>query len=274
MKKFSIRRICQLCSAVFLNGYLKGFQNGSIYTGKTKGICVPVLNCYSCPGALGACPIGTLQTSGAGSFSFPFYVLGFLMLVGIVFGRLACGFFCPFGLVQDLLYKLPGRKWKVKEKLDRKARYIKYVILGLVVLALPVLSLWKNGYGIPYFCKYICPAGTLEGGVIHFLVNEGIRGIVGGMFWWKIGLLILILVLSIKISRPFCKYICPLGAFYGIFQKFSFYRKTLEREKCVDCGQCVVHCPMGIDIRKNTNNAECIQCGKCKRVCKAKAIRN
>ena len=63
MKKISVslkRHIVQLLSAIALNLNLPGFINGSIHTGASKGICVPVLNCYSCPGAAGACPILSL----------------------------------------------------------------------------------------------------------------------------------------------------------------------------------------------------------------------
>lgn len=61
--KISLQRVVQLLSAVVINGYAIGFANGNIFTGKSKAFCVPVLNCYSCPGALGACPIGALQAA-------------------------------------------------------------------------------------------------------------------------------------------------------------------------------------------------------------------
>ena len=76
----SAQRIVQLVAAAAFNGYALGFQKGKIFTGGTKAVCVPVLNCYSCPGALGACPIGALQTALGGVKShFPFYVLGLLI---------------------------------------------------------------------------------------------------------------------------------------------------------------------------------------------------
>ena len=99
-----IRYVIQICSAVFFNGYIAGLRNGRIFTGKTKLFCVPVLNCYSCPAALGACPIGSLQAVlGTAGGRFPFYVLGILMLFGVILGRAVCGLLCPFGLLQDLL---------------------------------------------------------------------------------------------------------------------------------------------------------------------------
>ena len=94
--------------AALTNGYLIGFVKGKIFTGKTKQLCVPGLNCYSCPGALGSCPIGSLQaTLGSRDYKFAFYVVGFLMIVGALVGRFVCGWLCPFGLIQDLLYKIP-----------------------------------------------------------------------------------------------------------------------------------------------------------------------
>ena len=86
-RRISFQRIVQIISAVLVNGYLIGFQKGRIFTGGSKAVCVPVLNCYSCPGALGACPIGSLQTAlGGMKHHFPFYVLGLLMLFGEVLG--------------------------------------------------------------------------------------------------------------------------------------------------------------------------------------------
>ena len=136
--RISRQRVIQLAAAALFNGYVIGFGKGRIFTGKSKAICVPVLNCYSCPGALGACPIGALQASlGGMKHHFPFYVLGMLMLFGIVLGRVVCGLLCPFGLVQDLLHKIPLPKWKVPKKIDQPARYLKYVILAVLVILLP-----------------------------------------------------------------------------------------------------------------------------------------
>ena len=134
----SPQRVIQLVSAVVLNGYMAGFRKGTIFTGSSKAVCVPVLNCYSCPGALGACPIGALQAAAGGvKHHFPFYVLGLLTLFGVVLGRLACGLLCPFGLVQDLLHHIPVPKMTVPPALDRPARWLKYGILLVFVLLLP-----------------------------------------------------------------------------------------------------------------------------------------
>ena len=272
-KKVSLRRIVQFAAATFFNGYFAGFMKGKIFTGKSKLLCVPVLNCYSCPGALGSCPIGSLQAViGDRDFRFSFYVAGFIMLFGILCGRLICGFLCPFGLIQDLLYKIKLPKLKVNQKVDRVLRYLKYLILALFVIIMPLIFTNKYGMGSPFFCKYICPAGTLEGGIPLILMNSQLKYALGGLFIWKFILLVIIIVLSISIYRPFCKYICPLGALYGLFNRFSIYQMNLDREKCVDCKACEKACKMNVEITKNINSPECIMCGECKNVCPHGAI--
>ena len=268
-----IRIIIQLCSAVLCNGYLAGLKRGRIFTGKTKAFCVPVLNCYSCPAALGACPIGSLQAVlGASSGRFPFYVLGTLMLFGVLLGRLVCGFLCPFGLIQDLLAKIPVKKISVPKNADRLLRYLKYIVLAVFVILLP--AFFRNGLGasLPWFCKYICPAGTLEGGIPLMLLDPGLRDLVGPLFWWKVLLLAVILAGAVFIPRFFCRYMCPLGAFYSLFSRFSLVRMTSDRRTCISCGRCGEVCPMGIDPVHKISGAECILCGRCKDVCPASSI--
>ena len=181
--KLSFQRRVQLLAAAVVNGYAIGFAKGKIFTGGTKAVCVPVLNCYSCPGALGACPIGSLQAAlGGSSRRFPFYVLGLLMLFGVVLGRLICGLLCPFGLVQDLLCKIPAPKLRVPKKLDKPLRWLKYAVLLVLVVLLPAFAVTDTGVAPPYFCKYLCPAGTLEGGVPLLLANPSLRSLMGALF--------------------------------------------------------------------------------------------
>lgn len=263
------QRAVQLAAAALFNGYALGFRKGRIFTGPTKALCVPVLNCYSCPGALGACPIGALQTVLGTRHRVPFYVLGLLMLFGVVLGRAVCGLLCPFGLVQDLLYKLPVPKLTVPRRLDRPARYGKYIILVLLVVLLPALG---QGVVPPLFCKYLCPAGTLEGGIPLLLLDGALRKAAGALFRWKVLVLVVILGLAAAVQRPFCKYLCPLGAFYALFNRFSFYQMGLDREKCVRCARCERACPMGVEVTKNINSPECIRCGRCREVCPTGAV--
>lgn len=267
------RGIIQLLSAVLLNGYMAGFRNGKIFTGKTKAVCVPVLNCYSCPGALGACPIGSMQAAVSGVRGhFPFYVLGTLMLFGVVLGRVVCGFLCPFGFIQDLLHKIPVFKWNVPKRLDRPARYLKYIVLLVLVILLPAAFSARAGASVPYFCKYLCPAGTLGGALPLMGADPALRELTGALFDWKLIVLAAVLIMSMFISRPFCRYLCPLGAFYALFNRFSFYQMKLDKSKCTGCKACEHVCPMAVEVTKNINSAECIRCGKCKSACPAGAV--
>ena len=132
------RRWIQLASALIYNANLKGFGEAAIYQGKTKGVCVPGLNCYSCPGAIAACPLGTLQNAlSSAPVRFPFYILGFLILSGLFLGRMICGFLCPFGLIQELLYKIPVPKYR-KNRITRILSWLKYGILALFVIYIPL----------------------------------------------------------------------------------------------------------------------------------------
>lgn len=274
MIKKKYRRLIQVLSGVICNGYIYGFQKGTIFQGRTKLFCVPILNCYSCPGAIGSCPIGSLQAVlGDRKYRFSFYVLGLLMLFSILIGRLTCGFLCPFGFVQDLLYKIPVPKLSIPQMLDQRLRYLKYFILLFFVIAAPVLLTNAFGMGSPYFCKYICPAGTLEGGVPLVIFNPALRRAIGSLFYWKVGILIFIAIGSCFIYRPFCKYICPLGAFYAAFHRFSLYQIKIDRSKCIKCGMCERVCKMQVRLTENKNLAECIRCGECKAICPQNAVR-
>ena len=262
------RLTVQAAAFLLMNPKLHHFFLGTIEQGKTKSVCVPGLNCYSCPGAVGACPVGALQNAlGAKKPSFPFYVLGFLLLFGILFGRWICGWICPFGLVQDLVYKIPFPKKIRTFKGDRTLRYLKYAVLLILVIALPLFDTL-----VPYFCKYLCPSGTLFGAIPLSLANAQLRGQIGFLFWWKVGVLIALLLLSLLISRPFCRYLCPLGAIYGLFNRFALVHLDYQKESCVGCRKCETVCAMGIDPKKQFESAECIRCGRCARTCPTGAL--
>lgn len=267
------KNIIQALATLATNANLKGFFEGRIYTGNTKVACVPGLNCYSCPGAVGSCPIGSLQAViGSKKFSISYYVFGIMILIGALLGRLVCGLLCPFGFVQDLLYKIPTPKFKIPEKIDRPLRALKYIILLVFVILLPMFLTNQFGLGAPYFCKLICPAGTLGGALPLLATNEGLRSTIGFLFFWKLSILIVIVALSIFTYRPFCKYICPLGAFYSFFNKIGFYKMEFVSDKCVNCGLCEKSCKMDINVRANPNSLECIRCGACTAACRHDAL--
>lgn len=270
---FSKRPVIQTLAAILTNANFKGFSGGKIYKGNIKTTCVPGLNCYSCPGAIGSCPIGSLQAVlGSGKYKFSYYVIGFLMLFGILFGRFICGFLCPFGFVQDLLYRIHTPKLKLPRRIDKILRYIKYLVLLIPVILLPIFLIDQFGTAPPYFCKWICPVGTLEGGIPLVIKDESLRNMLGFLFNWKMFLLFSTILLSILVYRPFCKYICPLGALYSLFNKYSFYQINVDKIKCNGCKACERNCKMNVEITKNINSLECIRCGECKKVCKQGAI--
>lgn len=269
--RLSFQRWSQLGFILLINSYAKGFQSGQIFAGASKSICVPVLNCYSCPGALGACPIGALQTV-LGRGRFPFYVLGLMMAFGVVLGRAICGLLCPFGLVQDLLHKIPLPKYQLPPRFDRALRWLKYIVLALLVVLLPLLAAIQSGIATPYFCKWLCPAGTLGGALPLMVLNPSMRALAGFLFSWKFAIMLLILLAAMTISRPFCRYLCPLGAFYGFFNRLSFYRLDVDKARCCGCKRCARVCPMGVDATQDANSPECIRCGACRANCPTQAI--
>lgn len=88
----------QAGAVLLANPHLPNFLGGGIYQGEGKTVCVPGLNCYSCPAASGACPIGAFQAVvGSSKFGFAYYITGFLILLGVLLGRFVSGFLCPFG---------------------------------------------------------------------------------------------------------------------------------------------------------------------------------
>ena len=194
------------------------------------------------------------------------------MLVGVLAGRFICGWLCLFGLIQEILYGIPTKKITIPPKLDKWLRYLKYGFLAVFVLLLPYVLKNEMGVSAPYFCKFVCPVGMLEGEIPLLTLNESMRQAAHFLYVWKFGILVIILVSSVFIHRPFCKYICPLGAFYSLFQRISFLRLKLEERACVHCGACAKVCTMRVDPSHVPDSAECIRCGECISVCPRKAL--
>ena len=266
----SKRRLVQLYSALLYNAHLKGFAEGEIYQGITKAVCVPGLNCYSCPGAVGACPLGALQNAISASASRPaFYIVGTLLLFGLALGRMICGWACPVGLAQELLFHVPVPKIR-KNRVTRILSYLKYVILAVFVILIPAIYAFSR-LPFPAFCKFICPAGTAEGaiGLLANPANTEKLGMLGLLFTRKFIILVAVITASMFLFRPFCRFVCPLGAIYGLMTRIAVWGVRVDDKKCINCGACVRECKM--DIR-HVGDHECIHCGKCINVCPVKAI--
>lgn len=266
----SKRKLIQLYCALLFNANLKGFVSGNIYKGNSKALCAPGINCYSCPGAVAACPLGSLQGSFSADRSTLFYVGGILLLYCLMFGRLICGWLCPFGFIQELLYKIKTPKLQ-KNPVTRILSYLKYVILVFFVFIVPIAYAFKDA-PMPAFCKYICPAGTLEGGLglLSNAVNASYFSMLGPLFTWKFLILVSVVVGSIFVFRLFCRFICPLGALYGLFNKMSFFGVKVDNSKCTNCNLCINHCKLDV---KTVGDQECISCGECMNVCPTNAIK-
>lgn len=272
-KHTRIRNWFQAAWFAITNGYVRGYTSGKIFTGPTKALCVPGLNCYSCPGALAACPIGSLQAVlNSGSFKISLYVFGVLSMFGVLFGRLVCAWMCPFGLFQDLLYKIKIGPKKKNLPGHKYLRWLRFVVLAVMVIALPALIVSDGGSGQPWFCEWICPSGTLLGGIPLVALNEEFRAIIGFRFAWKMAILVLCTLGAIVYYRPFCKYLCPLGAIYGVFNPISTYRLEIDTNKCIKCAACQRACGMDIATFQTPNSMDCIRCGDCMAACPTGAI--
>ena len=265
----STRRLIQLYSALLFNAHLRGFIEGDIYQGDIKVACAPGLNCYSCPAAVGACPLGAIQNAFASSgHRAGWYMLGIILLYGVILGRTICGWICPVGLIQELLHKIPTPKIR-KSRITRSLSYLKYVILGVFVVAIPLFHGLVHDTALPGFCKYICPAGTLEGALGLMPARSSIFGMLGILFTRKYVIMVIIGLACIFCYRSFCRFICPLGAIYGLFSRFNVIGVRVDASRCNHCGRCVRSC--GMDIR-HIGDHECINCGKCMDVCSRGAI--
>lgn len=258
------RKIIQVAAFGFTNSHVANLAGGKIYRGSWKNFCSPGLNCYSCPAAGLACPIGAMQAvESSPRFGVSFYLIGFVLALGVLFGRAVCGYVCPFGFLQELLHKIPSPK----RRLPKPLTYVKYLLLAVLVLLLPAVLIDEFGIGEPTFCEFICPAGTLEGGIPILLTHPELRAQLGGIFALKAAILILTIVGCVTVCRFFCKVMCPLGAIYGLLNKISFYRVHVAQAGCVDCGTCRQVCPMDVDPAHHPDSAECIRCGKCAAAC-------
>jgi len=254
------RTLIQVASSILSNSYVGASMSKTVNTNLLKGVCVPYLNCYACPSALFSCPIGTLQHFMA-IRAVPYMLLGILGLVGLTIGRMACGWACPFGFLQDLMQKIRSPKYKVPDSL----KYLKYAILLVFVLFLPYVT------GESWFSRF-CPAGALTAGIPWILWNPTnpatgapvLPSPPGLLYAVTMLLLVGFLVWFVLSKRPFCKVVCPLGAIFALFNRVSLVRLEVVTD-CDACNWCQVNCPMDLDVPLEVNSGECIRCLECTR---------
>ncbi len=254
------RRLFQIGALVISNSYLGSVFFSRIYQGWFKGVCVPFMNCYGCPLAMVSCPIGTLQHFVIIK-AFPLMLVGLLGIIGLTVGRMTCGWLCPFGFFQEMLYKIKTKKFFP----DKAWSYSKYVVLvGLTLL----VAFWV---GEPWFCK-LCPVGTLEAGIPMVAWNPGgdifteggsIVSRVGTLFYFKILILLALIAAAILVRQPFCRYACPLGAIWSVFNKLSLFRLKVNGGACAFLEDCHQTCPTYVDVHRDANDGDCIRCLEC-----------
>jgi len=250
------RRLTQIVALIISN-------LGLIPILRTGFVC-PFLYCHGCPFAAFGCPIGVIQnfiTYG----QIPLLTIGSLGVYGMILGRAFCGWACPFGTLHDMLSPTNRRK----EVRTKNCWYVKYAVLFLTL----VLA-WFTLHTI--FCQY-CPSGSLFGAIPYrlreyFLFNR--LSEFGQPFYIHMFTLALTIVLALLISRFWCRYLCPMGAIAGVFNKVSIVNIRLDEKRCKKCNACLGACGMGItkleDIGSST---DCTLCGRCVEACLEKALR-
>ena len=244
-EKLKKRRIVQLSLLILLSLGLP-----------LKMLYAPYLHCDACPLASTACPIGAIQNFIILG-KVPYYLLGYTTLFFAVLGRSLCGWVCPFGILQDAVDKIFNRK----KVMTHQFRFTKFIVLIVTLLAA-----WK--FSDTLFCR-ICPAGFIEAAV-PYRIEHGM--IFDSLFIFRIFFFIFLMGIIFLISRFWCRYLCPLGAWAGIFNKISFLKLSFDSEKCTHCDKCLDVCPQGIDPTTSERSTDCTLCGECVEVCPNDAL--
>lgn len=183
-------------------------------------------------------------------FIMLFALLGLLLVTGATF----CGWICPLGAIQEWFGKL-GRKIfknkynKIPVKLDRILRFLKYIVLVIVIIQTARTSKLMFESIDPYY------------NLFNIWTDEiAITGYIS---------VFLTLFLSLFVERPFCRYACPLGAINGLFNSISIFGIKRRKDTCINCSLCDKACPVGIVVsEKNAiNSPQCIRCMKCVEAC-------
>lgn len=173
-------------------------------------------------------------------------IVGFLIIIvsSAFIGRIFCGYSCPIGAVQELLYRIPFPKIKKGSK---------WLFMGIR---------WA-------FLLAMIVAGVLAGiSLLNFTGAGSFFGMNAGS--WTFYVFTCLLLISIFFYRPFCRIFCPIGAFMALFAIIRGYRYE-RNDKCVDCGMCENACPTDEAGRKD-RKMECYVCGRCDEACKFNAL--
>jgi polyferredoxin len=185
------------------------------------------------------------------------------VIMAILFRRSFCGLLCPFGALQELFGRIGRKVFKkqfiIPTYIDKPLRYLKYFILFLTVgMAWYYGALWMAPYD-PYSAYAHLSAFTDS-------IKEDPLAIIGFL------LLAVTVLGSFIYDRFFCKYLCPVGALYGIIGKLSPTKIERNADLCVNCKKCNKACPVNIDVAKSEKitSAECINCNECVLVCPIK----
>lgn len=243
------------------------------------GLIYPYFFCPASPAACATCPLWIIEhvsidlRIGADTLKFAIYSFGFLGTAFVIFGRGFCGWACPIGFLQEILAKVKRiplipyfrnlfyNLKPVTEKIEEygiKPIYYKYIILILI----PISS---------YITKRLLfteldPIGGITATIPRLITEPG-EWTYRTNFWLKFIFVIIFFIFVLAISRAWCRYLCPIGAIAGLFNKVSFLKIGFN-ENCKECRICKKHCPMKIDIPNVERSAECILCGKCIDSCK------
>ena len=257
------RRATQLFGLMMTNLYVNVVNTNQIYQGLFKSVCLPFLYCHSCPVSPFACPLGVMQHYAA-IHQFPFFLVGHLMIVGLLVGRMVCGWICPVGLFQEMMYKIKT----VKIEIHPFWGALPWIMLIVFIIILPFLT-------AEHWFSKLCPVGTLVAGIPWVLWNPTNPttgaptiepGSVGFLFAVKLIILGVVLWLFVVSKRPFCQFICPMGLFWSFFNKISLLRLDVAGG-CKGCNACEKKCPVGKKVYEEANPKDCIRCLECT-VCK------
>ncbi|MBN1672433.1 MAG: 4Fe-4S binding protein [Kiritimatiellae bacterium] len=215
---------------------------------RLTNVCLPILNCHGCPAAATYCPVGVIGDMLKLRL-VPWLALGTFGVVGLLFGRLSCGWVCPFGALQDLIATIPIPKLKP----PRWTRFIKYAVLLGMVIIVPIAIGTETNW---FFCG-ICPDATL--------LANGWRLVVEGKLIAANRLLFLALFLGLVlfVNRGFCRLVCPIGAGLALFNRVSLFSIKFDKRRCSECMQCLRRCPVEEGPMRKPRGAECIYCLKC-----------